>query len=203
MNYWILDWSNDGALLPWFPRSRIRAWRYHKGESLAKEFPRKATVRFADKFPHRCKLYDFADNLENMPFVSGKVRSVLEKLGTRDLEFLPISVKDHEGVTVAADYFILNPIGSQDIIDMKKSKLRMSDLFEGEIDRIDKLALQAKPVAKGAHLFRAANMTELILIDDVLRAAFEQAGVTGYRLFKAQGWDGMRIGAAKQVRKDP
>jgi hypothetical protein len=202
MNYWVIDTHNDGALIGGFPRSKIKDWRYGEGERLAKEFPKKATVQFADKFKDRRKLYDFIFNLESALFVSSKVKTILEELETPDLEFLPISVKDHKGAVVADDYFILNPIGTQDIIDMKKSKVVMSPLIDGEIDDIDKLALQPKAVPKDAHLFRAKNMPSLILVDDAVRKAFEKSEVTGYRLFKAEGWNGHDIGEAQDAPTD-
>jgi hypothetical protein len=196
MSYWVLKCINDGAVVGGFPRSKIKAWRYGAGERLAKEFPKNAAVQFADQYKNRRKLYDFVFNLEDALFVSSKVKSILERLETPGLEFLPISIKDHNGAVAAPDYFILNPIGSQDIIDMKKSKVVMSALFEDRVASIEKLALQPKAVAKDAHLFRATNMTSLILIDDAVRKAFEQEGVTGYRLFKAEGWNGLDIGEA-------
>src|SRR5687768_17265753 len=123
MGYWVISCTNDGAVLGGFPRSKIKDYRYGEGERLAKEFPKKATVQFADKFKDRRKLYDFIFNLESALFVSSKVKDILEQLETPDLEFLPVSVKDHKGTVIADDYFILNPIGTQDIIDMKKSKV--------------------------------------------------------------------------------
>ncbi|WP_224363357.1 Imm43 family immunity protein [Hyalangium versicolor] len=195
MNYWVLSiTNNDGAVLAGFPRSKIKDYRYNEGQSLAKEFPKNATVQFADKFKDRRKLYDFIANFESGLFVSSKVRTLLEELESKDLEFLPITVKDHKGAVAADDYFILNPIGSQDIIDMKKSKLVMDTLIDGEIGRIKKLVLQPRSVDKEAHLFRATNKPRLIIIDDTVRKAFEKNGVTGYRLFKAEGWDGLELG---------
>jgi uncharacterized protein DUF1629 len=195
MDYWILKFANSGAVLSGFPRSKIKEWRYGKGERLAKEFPKNATVKFGDKFKDRRELFDFVHNMERTLFVSSKVRGILEKLDTPDLEFLPVSILDHKGAVAANDYFILNPIGTQDIIDMKKSDLVMDSLAEDEILTINKLVLQSKGIPKSAHLFRATNMPTLFLIDDTLRAAFKKEGVTGYQVFKAEGWDGLDIGA--------
>jgi hypothetical protein len=196
MGYWVLKVKNAGAVIATFPRSKIKAWRYGEGERLAKEFPKNATVKFFDQAKDRRELLDFVNNMESALFASSKVRGILEKLDTPDLEFLPVSILDHKGAVAASDYFILNPIGTQDIIDMKKSKVVMSSLSDDQIGSIDELVLQPKGVAKGAHLFRATNMRSLILIDDTLRAAFKKEGVTGYQLFKAEGWDGLDIGGA-------
>ncbi|KFE70576.1 Imm43 family immunity protein [Hyalangium minutum] len=197
MAYWILKVPNQGAVLGGFPRSKIKAWRYGKGERLAKEFPKNAAVQFADKFKSRRELFDFVFNFDDALYVSSKVRAILEQLETPELEFLPVSIKDHKGAVAAKDYFILNPVGTQDIIDMKKSDVVMDSLIEGEISRIKKLVLQPKAVDKGAHLFRATNMPDLIVIDDKVRTAFEKQGVTNYQLFKAEGWDGLELGGAE------
>lgn len=196
MSLWVLKYLNDGAVLAGFPKSKIKAFRYAEGKRLAKEFPKKATVQFADMFKARRTLNDFVFNLEQALFVSSKVRDILDQLEVPDLEFLPVTIKDHKGAVAADDYFILNPIGQQDVIDMKKTKALMDRLLEDEIFRIKKLALQPKAVPKGPCLFRAARMPRLILIDDTVRNAFKKQGVTGYRVFKAEGWNGRDIGEA-------
>lgn len=196
MGLWVLRYLNEGAVLAGFPKSKIKSYRYAEGERLAKEFPKRATVQFADKFKDRRKLNDFVFNIQEALFVSSKVKGILDQLEVPDLEFLSVTIKDHKGAIAADDYFILNPIGQQDVIDLKKSKVLMDKLMEDEIFRIKKLALQPKAVPKGPCLFRAARMPRLILIDDTVRDAFEEQGVTGYQVFKAENWDGRDAGEA-------
>jgi len=196
MSLWVLRYLNEGAVLAGLPKSKIKPYRYTEGERLAKEYPKNATVQFADKFKDRRKLNDFVFNIQDVLFVSSKVKGILDQLEVPNLEFLPVTIKDHKGAVAADDYFILNPIGQQDVIDLKKSKVLMDKLLEDEIFRIKKLALLPKAGPKGPCLFRATRMPDLILIDDTVRKAFEEQGVTGYLAFKAEGWDGRDAGEA-------
>ncbi|MCP3143119.1 Imm43 family immunity protein [Pyxidicoccus xibeiensis] len=194
MRYWILDGGhNGGAYISGYPKSTIKNWRYHEGESLAKEFPKDAAVVFSSKWPERRKLYDFLDNAVTALIVSERVRRILEDLKAKDLEFLPVTVKDHKGAPVEARYFILNPLGGQDAIDMEKSQLVMSALDKEQIAHINKLVLQPKKIDKDAKLFRASRARTVIFVDDAVRKAFRKEGITGFWLYKAEGWDGLSM----------
>lgn len=191
MKYWIFYGSNsDSALIGGYPNSKIKDYRYNRGESLAEEFPKKATVSFSKKWPDRRKLYDFLDNTCNLLIASSRVRTILEELKAKNLEFLPVTVLDHKGKPVAEPYFIINPLGGQDIIDMEKSKVVMNSILKDQVAHIKKLTLQPDKVEDGAKLFRASRSRYVFFIDDSVREAFEKNGITGYYVLKAAGWDG-------------
>ncbi|MCP3143120.1 imm11 family protein [Pyxidicoccus xibeiensis] len=191
MSYWILDGgNNDGAFISGYPKSKIKDWRYDEGESLAKEFPKDAAVVFSSNWPERRKLYDFLDNAVTALIVSERVRRILEELKAKDLEFLPVTVKDHKKAPMAERYFILNALGGQDAIDMEKSQLVMDPLEKEQIGRIKKLVLQPKKIDKDAKLFRASRARHVIFVDDAVRKAFRKEGITGFWLYKAEGWNG-------------
>jgi hypothetical protein len=194
-NHWILyGTNNDGALIDGYPKSKIKNYRYAEGEPLTKEFPKKATVSFSKKWPDRRKLYDFLDNTCDLLIVSSRVRGLLEQLEAKALEFLPLTVLDHKDKPVAEPYFILNPLGGQDIIDMEKSKVVMNTLNPGQIAHINKLVPQPEKVEPGAKLFRASRALRVFFVDADVREAFRKNKVTGYYLFKAKGWNGLPFG---------
>jgi hypothetical protein len=195
MGYWILNTdANGSAVIDNYPKSKIKNWRYAEGESLLKEFPKKAEVKFSSSWPQKRTLLDFLDTSESSLFVSNRVRDILEGLKAPGLEFLPVTVKDHKGNVASADYFILNPLNTQDAIDMEKSDVVMSSLDEGQIMDVNKLVLAPKKIDKQARLFRASTMRRLILVDEGVRKAFKQEKITGVKLFKAEGWNGLPFG---------
>lgn len=192
MTYWVLDYSaNDGVYVVG-GKMKIEDWRFGEGEKLAKEFPKNYSFSFSKKWPDRRKLYDFLnESFLLVMVVSERVKTVLTDLEAKNLEFLPVGIKDHKDKPVDAKYYILNPIGAQDAIDFEKSKVRMKKIFKDEVGSIDKLVLKPKAVAKGAKLFRLEKARDVILIDDDVRKAFRKEGITGFRVQKADGWDGL------------
>src|SRR5687767_14875293 len=192
MKYWVLDHGrNDGVYLTGL-KTKIKDWRFSQGEKLAKEFPKNASFSFSSKWPDRRKLYDFLnESFFGVMVVSERVKTILEELEAKDLEFLPVTVKDHKNNPVDGKYFILNPLGRQDAIDFDKSKVVMGAILEDEVDSFDKLVINPKGIAKGARLFRLNKARRVIVIDEDVRKAFRAQGITGFSVYKADGWDGL------------
>jgi hypothetical protein len=117
----------------------------------------------------------------------------LEGSGCKDIEYLPITIWDHQNTAVSSNYFILNPLGGVDFIDMDKSAYSMSSLNEGQIYSIDNLVINEKAIPADAKLFRAETKMDQIFISDEIRKSLEAAGIKGYKLLQADGWDGLDI----------
>ncbi len=191
MDYWVLRaGSTDGAIIDALPEGSPSNWKMHEGEPLARQFPVGGKVGFSDHFPDRRKLYDFMGNILGVLVVSPRVRQVVEELKLDNVEFLPITMCDHEWNPVAEGYCILNVLGSQDAIDMEKSQYQLSALSK-EIAHIENLVLKKDKIDPQAGLFRARNMMELFLLSDRVRDAFTKEGLTGFVAHPAEGFDDM------------
>ncbi len=192
MNYWVLKAeSSDGAVIDALPKGSPENWKMHKGERLERQFPLGGKVAFSDHFPDRRKLYDFVRNTLGVLLVSSRVYDVLKGTSVDNVEFLQVSMCDHQWNPVSQDYGILNVLGSQEVIDMEKSKYRMDRITKKEIARLSNLVVAHDRLEPNVGLFRARNMMELILISDRTKNAFEQAGLTGFRAHPAEGFDDM------------
>ncbi len=191
MDYWILaEDSRDGGVIDAYPRGSPDDYLFDEAVPLAKEFPPDAAVRFSRNFPQARKLEDFQPNTLDALIVSRKVRELLDGLGVRNAEYLPVALKDHQNQVVAPDYAILNLLGGEPAIDPSASVVRMNALDKDQISAIEKLVLDRKAISPDAKIFRCTAMRRLFMIRDDVKAAFEKAGLTGYRLFAADGWDG-------------
>lgn len=142
MTYWILvaDEQSDGAVLTYVPEDGPDDFEYSEGIPLLQDYPAQedAVMVYDSDYPDQVKLYDFVPNLESILVVSVKVKEVLVGQGVENIEYLPITLWDHQKKPSSSDYFILNPLGGEKIIDMEKSEYRMSSLDEGQIKRIKK-----------------------------------------------------------------
>jgi hypothetical protein len=195
MDYFVFKITGEDrdAVVDALPRGAPTEWRFHEGTKLAPEFPKPASMRFSDNFPDARVLKDFVSNLMGLLIVSGKVRAILEGTGAKSLEFLDVEIRDHRDQIVGKDYAIVNPLGAQPAIDMKKSKLRMSRLEKDQIADIDSLMVDRKAIDKDAVLFRAATFKRLLFARADLIDKLNASGIQGFKAFPADGWDGLDL----------
>lgn len=194
MNYFVLKTSSqDGAVIDAYPQGSPAGWKFDEGGSLARAFPANAEVVFSKSFPDFRKLYDFQSNILSAFVVSGKARKLIESLAVSNAEFLPVTLKDHRGNVAAEDYAFLNLLGGEDAIDMDRSDYKMNHIDKEQISRIKKLALKTDAIPPEAKMFRCSRMRRLALIREDVLAAFNEAGLTGFRTYPAEGWKGLEI----------
>jgi hypothetical protein len=194
MNYFVLStYAPDGGLIEMDPPKSPTEWRFQEGESLLNEFPKGAAVQFSDNFPDARKLYDFQTNSLSSFIVSDRTRKLLESLEISQAEYLPVDIKDHKGQIVGKDYAILNLLGGEDAIDLEKGVYKMNSLDKDQIGRIKKLAIHEKGIREGAKMFRCTKQRRLVLIREDVHEAFKKAGLTGFKVYKAEGWSGIEL----------
>jgi hypothetical protein len=193
LSYFVLAEKRDktSAIVEGMPENGPTEWKYNEGKPLARVFPSAATVRFSTNFPDRRELRDFIPNPLSALFVSPKARAVIECLVRVQCEFLPITVNDHTGSPVGKDYAILNLLGGVPAIDMKNSKVVMGSLDKTQISYIDHLVLDTAAIGPEDVFFRASMRRRLFIIREDVKAAFEQAGLTGWKTYPCDGWNGM------------
>lgn len=194
--YWIIlpKRIDDGVVLTAVPEKGPKGYKYSKGISLLDSFPERssAIMCYDHDYGEGIKLYDFIPSLRDILIVNNTVKTVFDRVGIDGVEYLPIRLWDHKKYPASDDYFILNPLISLNIIDMEKSEYRMDALIETEIQRIKNLVVNRKMTEQNK-LFRASTKKNQIFIHDDVRVALEDAGIEGYKLFKADGWDGLSV----------
>ena len=197
MTYWVIfpEIYDDGAVLSAVPEGGPQDYQYDEGKPLLKRFPSReeAVMCFDPSYPEQIKLYDFLPSLDSVLVANEKVVDLLKSLQIDKLEFLPISLWDHNNKPVSSDYYIINTLGSINFIDMEKSTYRMGAIDESQIKRIKNLVINEKAIESSPKLFRATTKLNQFFIHDDVRKAFEENNITGYKLFAAEGWDGLDI----------
>lgn len=197
MTYWAIFPAryDDGAVLSSVPDNGPKAFEYDQGKPLLKRFskPEDAVMCFDPQYPDRIKLYDILPSLDTVLVVNSKVKTLLAEMGVDYVEYLPLTLWDHNNVAVSNDYFIANALGSVDFIDMQNSEYVPDRFIEGQINYIHKLAIKEGVDPNRAKLFRASTKLDQFFIHDDVRKAFEAAGIKGYTLYPADGWDGMQL----------
>ncbi|GHG88732.1 DUF1629 domain-containing protein [Comamonas sp. JC664] len=190
MKYFVLKvMAEEAGFIDSYPRGSPADCKFDEGISLAKDFPTAGAVSFSKNYPDDRNLYDFQPNLMSDLLVSGRARKLIESLEVANAEWLPVAVKDHDG----PDYAFLNLLGAEDAIDLERSEYEMDSLEKDQIGHIDALALNTGAIAPEAKMFRCTKERRLILIREDVHAAFEHAGLTGFRVYEAEGWNGLEL----------
>jgi hypothetical protein len=181
---------NGGAVIQRFPEGAPRQFAFFEGRLLAGEFPFGMEVRFSEEFKKEIKIFDSMAVALSIPIVSRRIKEILERLAPTQCEFLPVVVSDHKKKPASHEHFVLNPLRIADIIDMGRSRYIASSFNPDQIGDLSELRLRPDAVGREIHIFRAKTMLKQVFIAESLYEAFQQAKVTGLRLFEAEGWNG-------------
>jgi hypothetical protein len=91
-----------------------------RGERAADVYPADARVHLAEDRRAR-KLADFQNNNRALLIVSRRVKDIFVRLNSGETEYLPLAVHDAKKKLASRDYFIVNPIGTYDVVDPARS----------------------------------------------------------------------------------
>ncbi|MFY0526487.1 imm11 family protein [Archangium gephyra] len=166
---------------------------FYEAVSLKDSFPAGGTMSFSKDYPDFIRVLDFMTNTMSLPIVSGKVRQVFTSLGMDRCEFLPVTIQDHKGQVASKDHCIVNVLDVQDTIDMERSEYELSPFDESQISRIKRLVVKKEGIDPKALFFRARTSMRELFMHESLHEALVQAGVTGFKSFPAEGWNGFDI----------
>jgi hypothetical protein len=193
LSYFVLAEKRDktSAIVEGMPENGPAEWKYDEAEPLLPVFPSAATLRFSTNFPDRRELRDFIPNPLSALIVSPKAQAVIKSLVRVKGEFLPVTICDHEQNPVGPGYAILNLLGGVPAIDMKRSQVKMGSIDKTQIRYIDHLVLDTAAIGPEDVFFRASMRRRLFIIREDVKAAFEQAGLTGWKTYPGEGWNGM------------
>jgi hypothetical protein len=123
------------------------------GTPVAPEFPADAKIYLSKQSPG-IKLSSFLGNIQNWLVGSSELKAAIEKHCKTGIEYLPFTLYDHRKRVYSKDYFIINPLGTLDCLDMKASKIAWSKKIPDEIIEIDEHVLDRKKVQNAPQLFR-------------------------------------------------
>lgn len=130
------------------------SWRVGKGEPLRPVYPNDARI-YMDSANPGIKLSSLLGNSQLMLIASSDFKAAIEKhCQGVEIEYLPFTLYDHRKRVYSQDYFIINPIGTVDCLDLKESSIVWDDEKQDSIIRIREHVLDRKKVKDAPQLFR-------------------------------------------------
>ncbi|TEW52739.1 imm11 family protein [Psychromonas algicola] len=201
--YIFLADSSDGPIIKDDLEEGPQDWEFLENESLLDEFPEVGVLHFSNENEYS-KLYDFIENRLGTQIVSTKVKEIMldHGLDSSQVEYFPVTIKDQNSDVASNDYFMLNYINAQPIIDMTKSEYELSSFDDSQISVISKTELDLTDVDPKAKIFHPLTYKNITVIESSLLNAFQEAGVTGFWMIPAQGWNGMILPHDKAYMKE-
>lgn len=148
--------------------------RIHRGEPMTPIYPADAKI-FLKGDETGLKLGSFVGNSRSMMLVSGPFRRVIEDLCVGvPIEYLPVSIHDHRKRPFATDYHIVNPLGTFDCLDEKKTDIEWDDDEPGTVIDVDDLVLDRAKMKNAPELFRVhLDPTSYVVGRKLARAIYD------------------------------
>jgi hypothetical protein len=156
----------------------------HAGKPVLANYPPDAFFKMKDTYPNNKTLHDLLINLNCFLIVSDRLKAALTELGVKDVEYLPVAIKDHDD-EVVGHYFVLNARAQVPMLDRDASGafvLEGTDIING----IKSLVLDERAAASAPSLFRISGVHEYIVVRKSLAEALESKGFTNLRWIKPE-----------------
>jgi hypothetical protein len=155
---------------------RINPWQFFKGTRLKPQERLRFPVR-----PDGVEL-DFSLAGVSIPVVSSRFLQVVEHLGPREVQFLPVQVENHP-----EPYFILNALRILRCIDDARcEEVEYWRPEDGQPEKVGQYqfvaGLRIDPTkVEGARIFRPWGWRVALLVSEDVKEALEREGLTGMR----------------------
>ena len=130
------------------------SWRIGEGAPVSDILPKDARI-YMDKENLGIQLSSLIGNTQQMLVVHKDVKDIIHKhCGDEKVEYLPVTLYDHRKRAHGRDYFVINPLGTFDCLDLEASTLfRMKDDPE-RILEVRNPVLDRKKMKNAPPLFR-------------------------------------------------
>ena len=144
--------------------------RLSKGISIADEYP--SDVRyFMDPDEPGIQVPDLVGNPGGILVVSRVVKQAIENANHGPTEYLPISIYNHKKRLAAADYFVINPLGTQDCLDPERSRI---EYHNDKVVGVDRMVLKGEKLKDAPDLFRVREAPRVYVASENLVRALLQ-----------------------------
>ncbi len=165
------------------------AFRVGLGKPTKDIWPEKARI-YMSMDQKGVKLSSLIGTTRNMMIAHRALREFVEEYCKGvEIEYLPFALYDHRKRLYSTDYFIINPIGTFDCLDVKKTDAVWDDEKPGRLSLLRRPVLDRKKVAKAPQLFRIKESPTDLIVGPELGVAIGKAKLTNVRGVKLKFGD--------------
>jgi hypothetical protein len=161
------------------PPLRIaKAYQLGEGKPRSADWPADARCEMDPDFPEDIQLSDSLYGA-GLRVISDQLKSFIEREQAKHIEYLPLTIINHKGRVASKDYFILNPTGVIDCIDIQQSNVEWNPIDSKLIDECDQLVIDGDHVPSDRFVFRPKYLPSLILVRKTLADKIKANSFTG------------------------
>ena len=152
-----------------------------QGERIGDKYPLDARVYLRDQYPG-LKLTDFISNTVSYLITSEPMMNVIKTHANLEIEYLPLSIYNHRKRLHAANYWIINPIGTTDCLDLSRSILMRGE-ETGEITMVNEYAFLGDRLKElRPSILRVKETPWAIFVDEPTARSFHEQKMTNIRI---------------------
>jgi hypothetical protein len=174
-----------------------KTFRLHNGVDLASEFgDGAASFSMSADSPDDTLLADHLPNVSTFMVVSDRTRGLLTECAVPNLQFLPVTIHDHKGRALDAKYFVANPVGQIDCLDLTLCQPTYALIKKDLIAKMDRFAVDPAKCGDLPQIFRPKLLARFLLVKRSLAKQLDAAGLTGNGWVEPDRLAGIEIGAS-------
>ena len=106
-------------------------------------------------------------NTQSLLIVSKVLKEQIDQVNADPVQILPVAIHNHKNRLASADYFVVNPIGQRDCLDLEESEIEWHD---ADVVAVEKLVLAEGKLDGAPDLFRVKeDPSAYIASEDLVR----------------------------------
>lgn len=164
----------------------VSDYRLAEGDPIGSRYPSDARIYMSDE-SSGIRLGSLIGNTKSFLIVATVVKEVIEQhCAGVEIEYLPFTLYNHKKREHSRDYWIVNPIGTRDVLNLKASEIeylnKPGDPYHGAVVGVDKFVLDSKKLKDIPALFRIKEAPSKYVINELLAQAFQERQFTNMLL---------------------
>jgi len=127
------------------------------------KYPADAHVRMSDAFGR--ELGGLIGNTQSLLIVSKALKEQIDQVNADPVQIFPVGIYNHKNRLASADYFIVNPIGQRDCLDLEESEIE----WDGDdVVSVEKFVLSEGKLDGAPDLFRVKEDPAAYIVSEHL-----------------------------------
>ncbi len=157
-----------------------------KGQRVGNDYPEDAKTYMSDEYTG-IRLASLIGNTRSYLILATAVKEIIaaQCVGL-DIEYLPFTLYNHKKREHSKDYWIVNPIGTRDCLNLELSEIKYfnkpGDAYHGAVISVRKHVLDPAKLKDAPALFRIKEGPREYVINETLANIFRERSFTNMRL---------------------
>ncbi|MBW2738072.1 MAG: hypothetical protein JRE64_04315 [Deltaproteobacteria bacterium] len=161
------------------PDAIPKQYQLLEGVSRLDGWPEDVVFEFSKHRPEGMNLTDYFENSSQWLIISNRFRAVLEEFDVKDIEYLPVKIKNHKGRMASEHYWIANFLVLTEAVDRERSIFDDNPGSENGIFSFDKLVLREDILKSGPVIFSLKEEPMTVIARQDLVERIKEEGLTG------------------------